>query len=224
MTTPAPVTNPPSAARSSPSIDRAMASVRGLRLLGKVAGLGWAMPYLLMYWGGCFTMGRDRAFRGSSERIGALTGQLGVYARQWFYRVTLREVGDDVYFGFMSMFSRADIRIADRVYIGRFCSVGLADLEEEAVLADGVQVLSGRHAHASAGGLRAHGEVRFERVTIGRRAWLGANAVVMADVGESAIVGAGAVITKPVGAEARAVGVPPKPLTAIFATPAAQAA
>src|SRR5690606_2617729 len=118
------------------------------------------------------------------------------------------------------MFSKRDARIGDRVYIGRFCSIGLADLEDEAVLADGVQVLSGRHQHGGDDGRLQHGDVRYERVTVGRRAWLGANAVVMASVGESAIVGAGAVVARPVAPEAKVVGVPAKPLSADITIPA----
>lgn len=206
--------------RPAPSVDRPVEAVRPVKLAGKLVGFFVALPHLALYLGGCVTMGREKAFRSSSERIAGLAGQLGVYARQWFYSLTLREVGDDVYFGFMSMFSKRDVRIGDRVYIGRFCSIGLADLEEEAVLADGVQVLSGRHHHATGEGSLQHGDVRYERVTVGRRAWLGANAVVMANIGESAIVGAGAVVAKPVEPEAKVVGVPAKPLSADITIPA----
>jgi acetyltransferase-like isoleucine patch superfamily enzyme len=52
----------------------------------------------------------------------------------------------------------------------------------------------------------------FKQVTIGRGAWIGAGAVVMADVGEGALVAAGAVVVKPVPAYARVGGVPAKAL------------
>ena len=45
-------------------------------------------------------------------------------------------------------------------------------------------------------------------VTIGAGAWVGSNAVVLADVGDGAVVGAGSVVTKPIPAYAIAAGVP----------------
>jgi acetyltransferase-like isoleucine patch superfamily enzyme len=55
-------------------------------------------------------------------------------------------------------------------------------------------------------------EQQFTQVTIGRGAWIGAGAVVLADVGEHAVVAAGAVVVKPVAAGQRVAGVPAKPL------------
>jgi acetyltransferase-like isoleucine patch superfamily enzyme len=130
------------------------------------------------------------------------------------------------------------------------CTIGLATIGDDVMLADGVQVLSGRHQHGSGtgegdalgatalgatgglsagavdacngtGGQAASGtraatlrdnEQQFSRVTIGKGAWLGAGAIVMADVGEGAIVAAGAVVVKPVEAGTRVGGVPARPL------------
>src|SRR3989442_652923 len=46
------------------------------------------------------------------------------------------------------------------------------------------------------------------RVRIGAGAWIGANSVVMADVGADSIVGAGAVVTKSIPPGVKAAGVP----------------
>jgi acetyltransferase-like isoleucine patch superfamily enzyme len=195
-------------------------------------------------------LGDEKAFTAASESIATVPGQLGVYTRQAFYRRTLAAVGDDVYFGFLSLFSKRGAQLGDRVYIGRMCTIGLATIGDDVMLADGVQVLSGRHQHGSGtgegdalgatalgatgglsasavdacngtGGQAASGaraatlrdnEQQFTRVTIGKGAWLGAGAIVMADVGEGAIVAAGAVVVKPVEAGARVGGVPARPL------------
>src|SRR5205085_10328307 len=106
--------------------------------------------------------------------------------------------------------------LGNHVYIGRFCSIGWAEIGDDAMLGDGVQVLSGRHQHgraADAGGVLRDNPQEFSRVTIGAGAWIGAGAIVMADVGARAVVGAGAVVVKPVGVGERVGGVPAKPLT-----------
>ena len=74
----------------------------------------------------------------------------------------------------------------------------------------GVQILSGGQEHGRADdGKTMHEQVQtYRQVTIGRGAWIGTNAVIMADIGEGAIIGAGAVVNKPIPAHCVAAGVP----------------
>lgn len=177
------------------------------------AGLAW--PLWLRYRLACALVDQSRAFLGMSERIARKPGLMGNYMRQAFYRRALAGVGKDVHFGFMSLFSKHQAVIGDRVYIGRFCSLGWVELGDDVMLADGVQILSGARQHGShsdSGQTLRDNEQVFTKVTIGQGAWIGANAVVMADVGAGAIVGAGAVVTKPVEAGAKVGGVPAKVL------------
>ena len=79
------------------------------------------------------------------------------------------------------------------------------------MLADGVQILSGGHEHGVADSdTQSHQDQAqtYQHLHVGEGAWLGINAVIMADIGAHAIVGAGAVVTKPVPDYAVAVGVP----------------
>lgn len=166
---------------------------------------------LLSLWIGERLLGA-RAFSSASESIARIPGLRGVYQRQAFYRRTLQHCGQDVYFGWHSVFSMRQARVGDRVYIGRFCSVGFAEIGEETMLADHVQILSGGHEHTrgdrdDAGTMHGQSQ-QYERVRVGRGVWIGAGAVVMADVGEGAIVGAGAVVSRPIPAHSIAVGVP----------------
>ena len=199
-----------------------------MKSIGRVMGTVGALPHVAGFVVGSLVMGRQRAFGAASERIAKVPGHLGIYVRAVFYQMALLHVGKDVYFGFMSVFSKAQARIGDRVYIGRFCSIGWVDIGDDVMLADGVQILSGRHQHghgtANGGagnprnpGVRNPGVLRdnpqtFTQVTIGKGAWLGAGAIIMADVGEGAIVAAGAVVTKPVPAHVKVAGVPAKAL------------
>ena len=156
-----------------------------------------------------FVVGR-RAFSAASESIARIPGLRGIYARHAFYRRTLAHCGQDVYFGWLSVFSMPEAVVKDRAYIGRFCSVGFAEIGEEVMLADHVQILSGGKEHGSAAeGKTMHSQAQsYERIRIVRGAWIGAGAVVMADVGEGAIVGAGAVVTRSIPAGCLAAGVP----------------
>jgi len=185
------------------------------KTFGQGAGYARAAPHLLLYWMCRPLLGPQRAFIAASERAAGVPGYLGLYARQAFYRHVLAGVGRDVYFGYMSLFSKEQAAVGDRVYIGRFCTIGWVEIGDDVMLADGVQILSGGHQHGrqpqGAKTMRDN-EQAFTKVTIGQGAWLGAGAIVMADVGDRAVVGAGAVVTKPVEAAARVGGVPARPL------------
>jgi len=160
-------------------------------------------------------IGESRALSMSSEAIARVPGMLGIYARQAFYRAALDAVGADVHFGFMTVFSKHKTTLGDRVYLGRFCTVGLAQIECDVKIADSVQILSGARHHQDAGA----DEVTIERIHIGEGAWIGAGAIVMADVGVGAIVGAGAVVTRPVRAGATVAGAPAREIIADNAQP-----
>ena len=167
------------------------------------------LPRLFFYSIGQRILGQ-RAFSAASESIARIPGLRGVYCRQAFFNRTLAACGADCYFGWNSVFSMREARLGDRVYIGRFCSLGYARIGSDTMLADGVQVLSGGREHGTrenAGRMHDQEQI-FQPVRIGAGCWIGANAVVMADVGENSIVGAGAVINKPIPANSIAVGVP----------------
>jgi virginiamycin A acetyltransferase len=186
-----------------------------LKLIGHLLGLLRALPHMVECVLLVAAMGQPRAFSMASERIARVPGVLGIYARQWFYRLFLSSVGPDVHFGFMSLFSKPDTSIGERVYIGRYCCVGWANIGEQAILADGVQVLSGRHQHGKEAveGHPIHDNpLEFERISIGKGAWIGAGAIIMADVGAGAVVGAGSVVVHPVPDGARVAGVPARPI------------
>jgi acetyltransferase-like isoleucine patch superfamily enzyme len=179
------------------------------RAVQRLAGI-WIWPRLLFYHAARRVLGR-RAFSAASESIARVPGMRGVYMRQAFYRHTLSSCGKDVYFGWQSVFSMTEATVGEGVYIGRFCSIGFADIGDDVMLADGVQILSGGREHATR--RTEHESMReqaqcYQQVRIGRGAWIGARAVVMADVGADAIVGAGAVVNRPIPDGCVAVGVP----------------
>jgi virginiamycin A acetyltransferase len=161
---------------------------------------------------------RDVWFVTQSEILSLLPGKLGRLLRNAYYRVTLDACPLHTCLQFGCLFAYSRVRIGQNVYLGLHSKVGLVDVGDDTIISDDVQLLSGAHQHSAA---KASGGVHFhspnpERITIGRNCWIGARAIVMADVGENCIIGAGAVVTRPIPPNSIAVGVPArviKPLT-----------
>ena len=184
---------------------------RRVKFFAQMLGLLRVGPVMVEYKLTQLVVGKTRAFSLCAEKVASIPGMIGVYARYAFYKQTLRHVGKDVCFGYMCMVTKPGARIGQSVYVGRFCSVGLADIGEKVMLSDGVQVLSGRHQHGDgAEGDRAMQDQaqHYQRVRIGKGSWIGTNAVVMNDVGNDAVVGAGAVVVHEVAHGLKVVGVP----------------
>ena len=169
------------------------------------------LPRLVAYRICALVWGANRAFLASSESISRIPGMRGVFARQAFYRVLLSHCGKDVYFGWQSVFSMREASVGDNVYIGRRCNIGYGHIESRVMLADGVQILSGGREHGLAQDDDEHHQDQhqtYTKVSIGAGAWLGTNAIIMADIGVATVVGAGAVVNKSLPDRTLCAGVP----------------
>jgi acetyltransferase-like isoleucine patch superfamily enzyme len=141
-------------------------------------------------------------------------GLAGQYLRRAFLIRVLSRCARTATIEYGTVFSHAGARLEDGAYIGPYCTVGLIHIEAGALIGPGVQLLSGGHTHGSDDPSRPIRDQPIDRrlVRIGRGAWIGAGAIVMADVGANAIVGAGAVVTEQVPAGVVAAGVPARVL------------
>jgi acetyltransferase-like isoleucine patch superfamily enzyme len=149
-----------------------------------------------------WSLGADEAqvFAWTSQWAAGWWGALGDYSRRALYQRLLDNCADDVCIAYGTIFSRPGARLGHRVYVGAYCSLGLAHLEDDVLLGTGVHVLSGKHQHSFERDdlpIREQGG-RYEAVRIGRGSWLGNAAIVLADVGEGCVVAAGSVVTRPV--------------------------
>jgi len=137
-------------------------------------------------------------------------GILGDYLRIAFYRMTLAECSLTSRIQFGSFFAHPSARLGSRVYIGSYCILGKAVIGANTQIASGVQILSGRHQHprSETGTILGSEEGAFQEVAIGPNCWIGAAAIVMADVGAGSTVGAGSVVSRPIPPASVAVGSP----------------
>lgn len=155
-------------------------------------------------------VGADRALQSTSQLLSLVPGLAGQYLRRAFLSVALEGCASTAVVEFGTTFSQHGARLDERVYVGPGCTLGRVHLERDVLVASGVHIPSGAHTHGTSDTVVPIREQADGRrlVTIGAGSWIGARAVVLADVGRNCVIGAGAVVTAPVPDDSVAVGVP----------------
>lgn len=175
-------------------------------------GIAGSVALLLMLPGALVAgFGRFRSgFTFASQACAQFPGLPGDYLREAFYRMTLRNLGARSRISFGTFFSTPDVVIEEGVYIGAYCVIGRARIGRNTQIASHVQILSGakQHGRDEEGNILGSERGEFSVTTVGAHAWIGAAAVVMADVGDRTTVGAGSIVTRPLPADVVAVGNP----------------
>jgi virginiamycin A acetyltransferase len=177
-----------------------------IKLAVQAISLAMVFPMALL----CLFGRVDALYVLGAQLYALFPGLIGDYLRIAYCRLTLEECSLDSRLQFGSFFAHPQAKIARGVYIGSHCVLGRTHIGERTQIASGVQILSGRRQHdRDAEGQILGGETGiFETVTIGADCWIGAAAIIMADVGAGTTIGAGSVVTKPVPARSVAVGNP----------------
>lgn len=146
-----------------------------------------------------------------------IPGIVGDYLRSAYYAMTLRSCSIDCQIGFGSYFSQRQATVGRGAGIGAYCVIGRANLGERCRIGSCVQILSGQHQHVrDVTGRLQPGELT--EINIGADCWIGASAIIMADVGSGATIAAGAVVGLPVPAGTTASGNPARLVRAAAAT------
>jgi len=138
-------------------------------------------------------------------------GFVGTFVRAAFYKYTLRECSIDTTISFGTVFSSRNACVGANVSIGSFCVVGRVRIGRGTQISSHVEIPSGRHQHFRDEGGQFLDSSSAE-VVIGSDCWIGASAVIMANVGDQSTIGAGSVVVKDIPDHVIAVGVPAKPI------------
>jgi len=139
------------------------------------------------------------AYVSFAQALAFLPGRLGSHLRVAYYRFTLDRVGPDCEISVGSYFAHAGASIGPKVGIGAYCVLGYVDIGQGSLLGSGVQVLSGvkQHSRDASGVLTDEGR-SFRRISIGPHCWIGAGAIITADVGAKATIAPGCVVLQEV--------------------------
>ncbi len=180
------------------------------RAISLVAALPFALLAGFGYWSVGFTI--------FAHLFALIPGLPGDYLRVAYYVFTLRKCALYSRISFGSFFAQSSATVERGVYIGAYCVLGACDIGERTQIASHVQVLGGRHQHlrGTDGRIMGANEDEFEHIIIASDCWIGASAIVMADIGKGTTIGAGAVVTRPIPTRVVAVGNPARALERVL--------
>jgi len=171
-----------------------------------------AGPFIIMVYLGR-KAGLDDVFNTWGTALSLIPGKIGSYIRVSYYLFTLEEMSREVFIGFGSYFAHQTARVGRNVTIGGHCILGTVTIENDVLIGSRVSIPSGKYQH---GGLNVRanelGEIKYERICIGERAWIGEGAIIMANIGKDAIVASGSVVTRPIPDNMIAMGNPARPV------------
>ncbi len=149
-----------------------------------------------------------------SETLSHIPFSFGWKLRYAVYKKVLPKIGDDVLLSFGVIIDNPNTRIGNDVWINTNTYIEHAEIGDHVLMGMQAVLLAGGKQHntdCSDIPIKLQGSpLKREPLRIGDGVWIGANATVMADVGNHAIVGAGAVVTKPVPPFAVVAGNPAK--------------
>ena len=154
----------------------------------------------------------DRSLESHSQLLSLFPGITGNYLRVAFYRFALEQCDPTATICFGTLLSKTGANIGKNVYVGPRCMLGLVTLEDDVLLGPAVQIPSGPLTH---GIERLDTLIRLqpgkkERITVGKDTWIGAHAIVLANVSHQVVVGAGSTVTHTISPKVLAGGVPAK--------------
>ncbi len=149
-----------------------------------------------------------------AQAFASLPGFFGSFARAAFYKMTLEDCSIDVVIGFGTYFSRRSAVVGPRVSIGSYCVIGQARIGTRSQISSHAEIPGGRaqHTRDASGRLSDAVESTEDHLSIGEDCWIGASAIVMANVGSQTTIGAGSVVVREIPSGVVAVGSPAKPI------------
>ena len=161
-------------------------------------------------------------FQHASESVSRRGTFFGYRIRQRFYGRLLAGCGPGLEMNRLATVAERSSRIGTNVWVGPGTYLDLVDIGDEVLVGPGAFILAGgRHHRTDQPGvpIRRQGNNVLVPTVLGDGCWIGAGAIVMADVGDRAVVGAGAVVTQPVPESCTVVGNPARVIAPVEPRP-----
>jgi virginiamycin A acetyltransferase len=136
-----------------------------------------------------------------SQLLSQVPFAFGLKLRRSVYAKVLAGMGNMVEIHHGVTFEDPRTIFGSNIWISVGTYIDYAIIEDQVLIGQNTVILAGKSQHnfdRTDIPVKLQGNPPKEPITIGHGAWIGANATVMANIGNDSIVGAGSVVTKPV--------------------------
>jgi virginiamycin A acetyltransferase len=138
------------------------------------------------------------AFTAPSQLLALVPGLTGILLRRVWYRWTLKRCGSHLTVDWLGVIRTRETTVGNHCTFGVANWIGYASIGDDVITGSHVVILSGRGQH---GYDRSDQPMRLQhgskqRLMIDSDVWIGAQAVVMADVATGTVIGASTVVNK----------------------------
>jgi virginiamycin A acetyltransferase len=165
-------------------------------------------------WGSFFRVGLKLKlfyFPFISEFISRIPFSIGWKFRRAVYQQLLPAIAADTILHYGVKIEDRRTSFGKDTWVSNGCYLDYVIIKDHVLIGPNAILLSGGKHHQTDNldiPIKLQGNAEKNPITIENGAWIGAGAIVMADIGHDAIIGAGAVVTKPIPPYAVAVGNP----------------
>lgn len=137
-------------------------------------------------------------FTAPSQLLALVPGISGILLRRVWYRHTLKRCGTHLTVDWLAVIRTRDAEIGDRCTLGVGNWVGWVKMGNDVLTGSHVVFVSGKRQHGFDDLSRPMRQQtgQKQQVSVGDDVWIGAGAVIMADISPGTVVGAGAVVTR----------------------------
>lgn len=173
-----------------------MSSLRHL-LVMSVQGMAWLILMPLIVWSK-LPLPEYSRFTAPGQLLSIIPGFTGILLRRVWYRSTLRECGSHLTVDWLAVIRTQETIVGNNCTFGVASWINLATVGDNVMTGSHVIILSGRSQH---GFDRTDQPMRLqhgqkERLKIDSDVWIGARAIIMADVAGGTVIGAGSVVNR----------------------------
>jgi virginiamycin A acetyltransferase len=138
------------------------------------------------------------SFTAPSQLLALVPGLFGIILRRVWYQTMLRACGTNLTVDWLAVIRTRDSEVGDRCTFGVANWIGWVSIGDDVITGSHVILLSGAHQHAFDDFDRPMRCQRGDKrqLSVESDVWIGAQAVIMADISTGTVVGAGSVVTR----------------------------
>lgn len=158
-----------------------------------------ALPFALIL----IVMGKLADYASSYSEVSLVASKIpflfGQKIRFYYYKATLKHLGERVVFMYGSFCQYTSASIGDRVHIGYYNALGDVIIGNDVIVGGFVNFISGTNQHSykdPTKKISAQKATGRSTISIGSDVWIGSNSVIAASIGDRCVIGAGSVLVK----------------------------